>query len=119
MKIFLLLILFFAFALNTFCAPLIFKTTKEIKANGKDFVEIANFDVSKSKQIRVGVVWADWDNFNSHIIRIQGIEGEDIIHIDGFEIFPSKSLVIETPPSKIRISTSQSGTYKIYIWASQ
>lgn len=50
---FLGLFLVFVFAVNSFSSPLIFKATKEITTN--EVIELASFDASKYKQIRIGL----------------------------------------------------------------
>jgi hypothetical protein len=98
-------------------SPLIFKTEKTIKnQNEKQFAELAVVDVSKYRQIRVAVQAVP---SGEGLIRIEGLEGSELIFIERIlfnDLYSGGSVFLETPPNKIRISVRESGTYKIFIW---
>lgn len=55
--------------------------------------------------------------YSSPFVSIYGIESGENILIDKF-IAESRSIVIDSPPSKLIVKVSGSGTYKIFVWAS-
>jgi hypothetical protein len=94
-------------------SPLVFKTTKEIKGDG--WTELAIFDSSKYKQIRVGVVD---DNVSESVLNISAAEETQEIFIQGAtDNFLNVSFLIDQPPTKLKISAKGAGVYKVYIWA--
>ena len=122
MKKLISLALVFVFIQNLAASPLIFKITKEVKISNPDkLFDIATVDVSKYKQIRVGVLikgkLADYGN----TVFISAVEGEDLIMI-GYVYVEStggNSVLFDVPSNQIKISAKQSGTYKIYVWGTQ
>ena len=106
---------------NSFALPVYFKTTKEIKADGENFVELATVDVAKFKQIRVGVVQVGGViSGYGNLIKIEAIEESDLIPVGGYtlnRINIGRSEIIELFSNKIKISARDSGTYKVFIWA--
>ena len=103
--------------------PLVFKGTKEIKSSDETrFSELATVNAAAFKEMRIGVVLVDGEKRSgSSAITIHAVEGEDLIHINGFTVsaeLPSGSVDLERFPGKIRIMAKESGTYKIFIWAS-
>jgi hypothetical protein len=120
MKILGLILACFLLASNSFAA-LIFKTTKEIKSDGKIFVELATVDTSKFKQIRIGVIQVSGETGSvGSFINIDAIEDNDLIQIGGFNVYEfnaGKSQILETFSNKIKISAQNSGTYKVFVWA--
>lgn len=118
----------FVLLVNTaFGLPLVFKTQKEISADGITFVEIATADVSKYNQVRVGVVYIinekniaeKWED-STRYIRLEAVEESDIFFIESFFVtnkLQGRSIVVENPPTKIRFSAIKSGIYRIYVWA--
>jgi hypothetical protein len=51
------------------------------------------------------------------IVFIYGVEAVENILINSFKA-ESRSIVIDSPPSKLIVKVSGSGTYKIFVWAS-
>jgi hypothetical protein len=118
---FLILVLFFVLSVNNVLTlHLVFKTQKEIRANDIDSVEIAIVDVSRFKKIRIGAYLVSDLKDTGNVIRVDGIEGEDLFMINTILINSmefGRTERFETLPNRIRISTMHSGTYRIYIWA--
>ncbi len=110
---------------NIFGLPLVFKTTKEVKTvEGQGLIELASFDTLKYKNIRVGVLLIKGEfGKNDSFVRIDAIEDNtDVINIGHFFLsntYSGNSLLVENAPSKIKISVQETGTYKVFIWASQ
>ena len=122
MKKILTLFLFFIFAQNLFAAPLVFKLTKEIN-HKKDinfeteFVELGTFDAIKYKQIRIGISFKPTTSENVRDFVIYGVEGENEIFLISSDIAKNyvKDLVIDSPPSKIRIKVRGNGIFTLYV----
>jgi hypothetical protein len=176
MKKFLTLILLFAFAANnSLASPLIFKAKKEITSKG--LVELATFDATRYKQIRIGIkIIGNSDQISTSIstskaiaeielnaakrelkrkeelleqgeishmdydlakdreriaqqkydgaeenayqsVSILGVEGSDEILIATLgERTSIRSLIIDSPPAKIRVKVSGKGMYSLYVW---
>jgi len=170
MKKFLALALIIVFAATgAFGSPLIFKIKKEITAAG--VVELANFDATKYKQIRIGVkvsyleksasiIAAEteltlaneelkrnqrlletgdvpksyydlaaervrnaqraYDNIktnSSTSVNIFGVENGDEILLAVLEMGNiARSVVIDSPSSKISVKVAAKGTYSLYVW---
>lgn len=114
--------LLFLFSVSECLAStLIFKTQKEVKTENS-IVELAVVDVSKYKQVRVGVILVEPKKFEvPKFITVEALENEDLIFLESVGISNYKldnSKTIETPSNKIRISTMDKGTFKIFVWAS-
>lgn len=111
----------FVFAFITYASPLIFKTTKPIRS--KAFIELGSFDATKYKQLRFAV--SSKDNTGSYSISIVGLEGTQEIYLaDKHEMANSEkpfnySVVIDSPPSQIKVEVIGSGTFNLYVWGSQ
>lgn len=166
-----LFILIAAVVNNSLASPLVFKVKKTI--DSKELVELASFDATKYRQIRIGIKVTSADDeissdsrfglliskradiqarlgkllmqyterhpevvstkneielLNNQIseltsarsaigLRIVGIEETNEVGI--FELFGeslNRSIVIDTPPSKISIKVSGRGVYSLYVW---
>lgn len=100
-------------------SPLVFKATREIKnPNEKEYVALAVFDTSKYKQIRVGIVSQSEKTPEPDFAQIYAVEDGNSIFIERFVISSSRSVLIDSPSTKVKVSVRKSGTYKIFIWAS-
>jgi hypothetical protein len=134
-KLFSLICILFL-TLSGYGAQLVFKTEKTIQSDGNKFVELITFDSTKYSQIRVGILLGgekaeEIPNPNQgneltklkiadeNYIQCEAVENTDKIFIQGFFLQSNRSIIIDTPPNKLRLSANKSGTYKIYIWASE
>jgi hypothetical protein len=107
-------VLILIWAQNAFASPLVFKATKEVKS--ADWVEIALFDASKYKQVRIGITD---NNVSKSILNISAVEDEQEIFLAGAtDDYLNHSVVLDSPPPKIKISVRGEGTYRLFIWAS-
>ncbi|HQU83934.1 MAG TPA: hypothetical protein PKY59_12440 [Pyrinomonadaceae bacterium] len=118
----LLFVLLFVFSVSdSFASTLIYKTQKEVKTKN-DITELAVVDVSKYKQVRIGVILADSEKFDvAKILRIEAVEDTDSIYLDKLSVtdfYRSDSINLENVSNKIRITTKDLGVFKIFIWAS-
>ena len=103
--------------------PLVFKGTKEIKSSDEnELQELATVNAAAFREMRIGVALVGGSKkAASHNVRLYAVEGEDLIFLKDFSLsadFPSDSVDLERFPGRIRIMTKESGTYKIFIWAS-
>lgn len=122
MKLILSFILLFSLVINSFAAPLIFKTTKEIKGN--DFVELATVDTKIFNQIRVSVTASADETISQNAangkkfrVAIYAVEdNKEIFLQDQNAEYVQFKTVIDTPPSKIRIKVRGETTYFVHIW---
>jgi len=118
-KILFIVLVFVLFVTSAVSAPLVFKTTKQMKESG----DMLTFDASKYKKIRIGIYLANPSPQNEKqttVVRIFSVEGEDSIYagmVDVGGTIHSGDFLIDTPAPKIKISALRAGTYKIYIWA--
>lgn len=108
---------------SAFGLPLVFTTTKEIKtAKNQTFTELVSFDTSKYKQMRIGIVYGGpWSNADGTLIpvfaRIEAIENTDAFVLHEYRLTSDRTASVDNPTTKTRISATNSGTYKIYVWA--
>lgn len=111
----------------SFASPLVFKATKEITKKSSDFnefVELVGFDAIKYQKIRVGVlpVGLSEKDLQLLVVKVEAVENSDATLLDKIlfsDFYPSGSVLIEIPSPKIKISANKSGTYKIFIWATE
>lgn len=173
MKKLLILVLLFIFAANnSFGSPLVFKVIKEVDT--KDLTELASFDATKYRQIRIGIkaistnkkideskyaqliqkraeltaklqnlkltlidkhpsviaAQNEIDKTNDEIeeinslksgkilnVSIFGVDGKDEILLFNFEEGNiNRSIIVDSPPSKITVKVSGKGMYSLYVW---
>lgn len=170
MKKFLVFVLFFVFVVsNAFGSPLIFRVKKEITTTG--VAELASFDATKYRQIRIGVkvsnleksvskiaaetelssakeelqrkenllasgditrstfdlslervriaqrIYDSTKEYSSTSVNIFGVENGDEILLAVLELGNvARSVVIDSPSSKISVKVAGKGTYSLYIW---
>lgn len=118
------LLLFFIFNVNSFGSPLIFKVSKEINSP-RDYVEIATFDATKYKQIRVGVHFKQKEKSEVRSFAFYSFEDGTEIFLTGKpldeiwkEVLNSSDYLIDSPPSKVRLKGNGIGVYKVFVWGS-
>lgn len=113
----------FVFTVNSYSMPLVFKVTKEIKTRNEfNFEEIAAFDSSKYKQLRISVLPVRNTDYADLFVKIEAVEDSDFLLLERFDFssaFPSKSISVDNAPAKIRVSANVSGAYKVFIWGIQ
>lgn len=108
------------FAVNSFGSPLVFKITKDFTDKNVTINEIARFDATKYRQIRILVTGQKYDRM-ADIEIAANLDEKNSLPLYTFrsELFLSDTVVIDTPPSELIFRTSNLGKYSIYIWASQ
>jgi hypothetical protein len=108
---------------SVFALPLVFKKEVRVPDAQKTIVgssvyyELAVFDSTKYKQMRVAV-----RNYTSieNDIYFDAVEGTDSLFIGFFKLSSEKgsgSILIDSPPTKLRIAAYRRSFYTIYIWA--
>jgi hypothetical protein len=104
--------------------PLVFtatKTVKQLNENSKVPLEVAVIDTSKYEKVRVSAVFVS-ERTNTIIgnFYIHGMEEPDtFFYLDTLRTITmdnGSSIVIDAPPSRIKLSTYETGTYRIYMW---
>jgi hypothetical protein len=107
-------------------SPLVFKKNVKITEAEKlgggfgtiPSYELTVFDSAKYKKVRVAVT-----AFAGTNVYFDAIEDRDALNIGSFKITPSYldfksgSILIDTPPTTLRIGVSEIGIYTVYIWA--
>ena len=100
---------------NAQSAPLVFQTSKQVE--GAEFVELANFDASKYRQIRIGIT--DDKAFES-ILNIFAVENNQEMLMEQIKgTFLRHTILIDSPPSRISFRVRGEGTYHLFIWAKE
>lgn len=122
MRKFLGLFLLFVFAINSYSAPLIFKTTKEIDSPTQ-YTELGTFDVTKYKKIRITVENNDErtstrQDYREFKFIAVGVEDKEVFINQGIGNI-SYTTLVEEPPSQIRIKIAGRGKFTLYVWGSQ
>ena len=123
MRRILFIILILAAAGSAFSSPLVFSAEKTIKANGNTDIELATFDSSKYKDVRIGVSLSNSaiDKFGT-FVYVHALENDNLMFIGSISLSkdsPSRTAEFENLPRITRFTARVSGTYQIYVWASQ
>ncbi len=121
MKILPLVIVLVLLVHTSMASPLVFKVTKEVNTN--ESTEIAVFDTSKYKQIRIGLSVSNKEKTEGgNLISLYAVEDATSIFIQDFYIpekYATVSVLLANPPTKLAINAKGKGVYSVFIWASQ
>lgn len=109
MKIFARFILLFVLSTSVFASPLIFKAEKEFDETG--FYELATFDATKYKQIRIQIQPLSLTDYK--YTSIFAVEDKMNIRILESE---ATSYVLDSPPPKVMVQIYGKGKYRLYVW---